>query len=536
MVLTTDGSHYGRVWDAIGGGRVELRRACYEVFGDWVAVEYSMGVECPQRFVPNEAQERIIKAVGSGARIVFSGCGNRTGKTIAGVNVLINETVGVQNEWFDSDWYSGAGRKQDKIFIIASDTDKVKDTGVLQVTLKKYLKYSGIDYTTLKDRAGYDSVYNFKNGCVWRIMTYNQDPEEYEGSQVWRYLLDEPPPEAIWRSVVSRMLSGARVLIVATPLSGCAHIYHDVVLREDGKNIIVCYGDIEDNCIQHGKRGYLEHSEIEFGISMMTDEERQARVHGKFLFLSGSVFKEFSDDAILEAPETDANLRATGGQIPPSWPRVMAFDPHDRICSFGLWVAVAPDDTYYVYDEFPRFEEVRDFYDQKTTPYNWTKTVEMLKKHEEQYGVASYRLIDPRGSTFTVDQEYNVFEFLTIKMDFRIRAARSTSGAFKTQLEAGHQLIKNRLTMKKLKVFSRCKHTIYMLQNYRYVDNSRRVGENKEANDDVETKYKHAPDCIRYICQDEPKYIEREHYLPEKKFDYQWLKKEIIDSPFAVMQ
>lgn len=521
--------------------RVELaklkKNIALELF-DVECIENALFTPSPIRFTPNGAQERMINNIATGARIVFIGFGNRTGKTECWVNCLINETVGVQNDWFDLPYYHKVGAIKNKLFIIASESEYVKNSGVLQRTIHKYLDKSGIDFTIRKEKMEYDAVYEFRNGSVWKIMSYEQDPKQYEGAQVFRYQFDEPPPELIWRASMSRMMSGARISITATPLSGCAHIYRDVVLQQDGKDIIVMYGDIEENCRQHGVRGYLEHNDIEFAVKRMSEDERQARMHGKFLFLSGNVFKEWNNDIhIIENANTEPHFRNENSLLPKNFPKVAVLDPHDRIDAYIIWVAISPDDTYYVYDEFPNYAEHPDFYDDKTGRYNWTKTAEKIKEHEKEFGAVSYRLVDPRGAHFTVDQEYNVFDFFNKKMGIRIRSQNAKGITIDTNIESGHQLIRDRLQGKKIKVFSRCKHFIYMMQNYRYKENKGKSGEGKSPNEDVEDRYKHAPDCLRYIVQDDPHYVNVEVEEVKEIYDYENIFNTInSQNPFGIMK
>ena len=489
------------------------------------------------RFSPNGAQGRVVSGISLDPRVMFVGFGNRVGKTAVASNILINETLGPQNEWFDTAYFERVGKIKDKLFIIASESEYVKQSGAIQIELHKWLRTYSHRFKTRRDtNKGYDNIYEFDNGCVWKVMSYEQDPKNFEGVTVFRYWADEPPPEGIWRSMWSRLFSGARILITATPLSGCAHIYRDVVLREDGRDIIVLYGDIEENCIEHGVRGMLNHRDIEFAIENMPDEERQSRAHGKFLFLSGNVFKEWDRDwHIIENPASESNLRITGGKIPATWPRVMLLDPHERICSYAIWVSVSPDDTYYVYDEFPDWDEYKEFYEHNSSPYNWTMTVDRIRKHEKEFGVSTYRLMDPRGAKFTVDQEYNVFEFFTVKMGLNFRSQIAAGRTRNENVESGHQLVRDRLANQKLKVFGRCKHFIYMMENYRYQDYSRKIGEGKTPKEEVQTKYKHAPDLVRYLCQDEPRYVPNE-LMKTKKHDYSMSfnrRKQV--NPFSVM-
>ena len=73
----------------------------------------------------------------------------------------------------------------------------------------------------------------------------------------------------------------------------------------------------------------------------MSEEERDARLHGKFKHLSGLVYKEFEPDVhVCEPPRVQKH-----------WSRYFAIDPHPRTPTACLWVAVDENEQMYIYDE-----------------------------------------------------------------------------------------------------------------------------------------------------------------------------------------
>lgn len=501
-----------------------------------------------RRFVPNGAQERIIRGVSSDVPVLFIGCGNRVGKTSAAVNVLGSESFGPQSSWFDNAHFRRVSQIPDRMYVIASEPEFINDGGALRIEIEKWLTTHRRRYKEYKGTKPWISLYEFDNGIRWKVMSYGQAAKEFEGATVYKYWLDEPPPEAIWRACWSRRLSGAEFMITATPLSGCSHIYDDVVIEcteeiepnyfvSPDRRCAVIYGDIEENCRIHGVRGRLYHEDIEDAIAKMPVEERQARAHGKFMFLSGNVYKNFKDDSIVENPSTYGPLRHTNGVIPVTFPRILVMDPHDKIPPYMFWAAILPDDSYLIYDEWPMWDDVQDFCKLKQNPYDmgWDTAAAAIKSHEKIWGEASQRHMDKRGEKFTVDQEFNVLQFFNRKMNIKFREHIS-DGRGDDNIEAGHALVRQRLGAGRLMVLRRCRQLINMMQRYRYGDWKGKTGEGKAPKEEVEERYKHGPDCLRYLCQLAPKY-HAQYPVRIPQFDYSSRSsRSYKNNPFSVMK
>jgi hypothetical protein len=108
------------------------------------------------------------------------------------------------------------------------------------------------------------------------------------------------------------------------------------------KTIAHIEADVEAACKTHGVRGHLEHSDIENMLSLYSEDEKQARIHGKFQHLIGLRFKQFNRSIHVIRPFTvDLN----------SFSVYHALDPHPRTEDAGLWLAVDRKGTKFVIDE-----------------------------------------------------------------------------------------------------------------------------------------------------------------------------------------
>ena len=108
------------------------------------------------------------------------------------------------------------------------------------------------------------------------------------------------------------------------------------------RKIAVIEADIESACIEHGTRGHLKHEDIERMIGEIAEEERQARVHGKFAHLVGLVFKKWSKKIHVIPP---FELKYA------DYVTYHALDTHLNTPYAGLWLAVDGYGRKYVVDE-----------------------------------------------------------------------------------------------------------------------------------------------------------------------------------------
>jgi hypothetical protein len=83
--------------------------------------------------------------------------------------------------------------------------------------------------------------------------------------------------------------------------------------------------------------------EITIFESMLTEDEKEARLHGNFRHLVGRIYKEFDPSVhLVEGKKINRHS---------SWPIFFVCDPHDRKPHFGIWATVDPMGTIYVIDE-----------------------------------------------------------------------------------------------------------------------------------------------------------------------------------------
>lgn len=108
------------------------------------------------------------------------------------------------------------------------------------------------------------------------------------------------------------------------------------------KTIAHIEAGVEAACKEHGIRGHLNHADIENMMANYSEDEKQARIYGKFQHLVGLRFKRFSRaiHVIKPFPITQRDFCV-----------YHALDPHPRTNDAGLWLAVNREGQKFVCDE-----------------------------------------------------------------------------------------------------------------------------------------------------------------------------------------
>jgi phage terminase large subunit-like protein len=346
-------------------------------------------------------------------------------------------------------------------------------------------------YRTAKGLRPFESQWKLQTGSVGDIMTYDQDPEEFEAVKLDVAWFDEPPPYRIFVATLARMKPGAMIFLTMTPLSGAGWLFDRVNNPWGAKSWGLVYADIESACVQHGVRGYLQHEDIQEKVNEYDPDEREARVHGKPMYLSGRIYKSWDRSQHVVEPF----------DLPGDWTRYFAVDPHDRKPFAACWLAVAPDGKMYVYDEHPH------------EPYHLMKSCTWRVKdyagwYQQQEGgqTIALRIIDARyGKRSSVQTGQSIRDQLDACGIVCCDSYLDEGGA----IDAGHQAVKELLApgadgTPTLRVFSTCRNVIYAFEHYVW-------GEARDPERGLKEKpldtNKDFMDALRYLAMEQPRYV-----------------------------
>ncbi len=138
------------------------------------------------------------------------------------------------------------------------------------------------------------------NGTTVQIMSHDQDPEDFSGGSFHLIIHDEGPPHAIYRENKMRTLdTRGQLLMAMTPPDeegaawAAAWVYDE--LYEKGQPGPGRDPEIESFTLFTESNRTLSQDEVSTVSKGLTDAEREVRLHGKFLHLTGRIYPLYSD-------------------------------------------------------------------------------------------------------------------------------------------------------------------------------------------------------------------------------------------------
>lgn len=521
----------------------------------------------PLKFlIPNLPQADLIHAISqmftTGKRRFVLTCANRVGKSTIIMAILAAIVTGLKQTAFSilPHWPFNK-----KIWIVANK-DNVKENllDIFDALIE------GSEYTVTKDGKAHNSHYIFPGtGFHVYVKTYGQQDDTFESTTVGGLVFDEPPKISIWNACKSRLMQGGMLLMGATPLFGAGYLYDEVVAKAmDKKSIFwhkeaAIYENIQDDGFwyinrqkrlvflrpfeenkldipdilkkKHGKlpgiwtrqellkygydektievlhlerKGKLPLSEIRVAIEEFDDESYEARVFGKFKFLSGAVYKRWPEhrkDIYIQIPPRNWQTR---------YIHRMTIDPHDRKPPVAIWTRIDQWKTRSVLREWP--SEADECYGHRmfhhipsAEPYNVADFVAFWIKIERELGIVNTEenrikcLMDPnfgnKPNSVTGKLIYEEYQD-----EFRRQGSpRMINTTVLDDLTSGHEAVRSVMKPtpngdRKLFIDLNCTNMDYGLRNYMYLDWSGKAADTKAVNESVQTKNKDYPDVLRY--------------------------------------
>jgi phage terminase large subunit-like protein len=450
-------------------------------------------------YEPSGKTEEFIKKIGNLENFIsLYSAANGVGKSCAGANILANMFWPSDNPYFQLPLFQNFPyKKQGRI---------VTDGALVGKNIVPELEmwFPKGRYTRTKAGRPFYSQWETDTGWSFDIMTYDQEPRQFEGVTLGWAWLDEPPPDVILKAMISRMRRGGIIFITATPLAGSAHLYDQfatgktevVLVSPDGTTHKVerktgfVEADIWSASKSKGIRGHLEDEDINRMIAEYDEDERQARIYGKFQHLVGMVFKAWSKEIHVIKP---FNVTEQDYVV---WNML---DPHPRNPDAVLWVAADKYGRWFVVDElYINPEDVDDL-------------AARIKKKDSQYRVVNH-IADPSAWVSNQHDDVNEKDLATKLKDRGIHYKKATKS--RTMAD---QSIKDALSYTKaadkfikpprLYVFETCERTIWEIEHYRWDEHSGKSADNKNRKEKPVDKDDHMVECLGRFCIQEPQFF-----------------------------
>ena len=443
-------------------------------------------MEAAKDYIPNGKSEEFITMVGSDKFFVnmFIGA-NGTSKTSTGANIIANIVFGPQNAWFQlslfKNWpYIKKGR-------IISDPTTIKEKIIPE--LIKWLPRNSFKnfpeklYETAKEGKYYASKFIFNNSWVIDIMSNEQDLKSFESVDLGFVWIDEPMPKDKFLATLARGRLGMIVFWTYTPLfqAGWIKEWMDEHITDGLADYVEA--EMEDNCKEptHGIRGFFEHKAIQRMSDSFPEDEKEARVFGKFGHLLGRVHKKFSRKIhVIKAFQLNEK----------DWTTYKALDPHPRVQDHVLYLSVDSKGTKIVSAELLSEGLVKRLYSR------------MIELETKMHFRIEDRIIDP--SAFVDDQhrkEKSVGSQLFDCGETWIKGSKNLMAGIKRVEDAfdyemaGGKFIKS----PELMIMDNCPVTIKQLEEYVWAEYKGISADDKEKSGRPKDKNDHMPENLHRL-------------------------------------
>ena len=446
-------------------------------------------------YSPNPKQE-LFHNSDSSVRSIFGA--NRSGKTTAGAVEFLWHMTGAYPDWYPKDLRMPTDRPL-KGRIFAKDFQKGVGEVILPTIAEWFDDTVGGPFVEkkLRNPIGIPVKWIFKNGNQFDILTYEMSTEQCEGWKGDIAWFDEPPPRdkfiATKRGLVD---TSGRCWLTLTPLTQ-PWIYDELYTKAQSDKTYFCVTmDIRDNLkrVINGRQfGYLTESAIKDFEKTLSPEEKEARLHGKFLHLSGLILKEF---------DPEVHLLDTV-RVKPHWTRIMAIDPHPRLPTACVWMAIDEKDRLYVYDELSFSGSLAD--------------LASAIRAQEGDMPAQRRFIDPASDH--EDKLAGGFNVRKELMKHHIYCERANNDVelglsrVREALSPSIQQLSGKLEPR-LHISRSCENLIYEIQHYVWAEYTM-APESHDPKQKPMKKNDHFIDGVRYIMNSNPMY----HNLTEEDGD-----------------
>lgn len=296
----------------------------------------------------------------------YARTGNRFGKSEMGAaedcSWAIGERLFFPKE--DEARYLGLPQRPTKGCIVVADWDKATEIFTSQESgsargklfrmlpkdsiVRTHRNHSGaIDKVTVQSRNGGESSIWFET-----VKSFKQNPMGIESSN-WDWIhVDEPCPEQMWKALARGLIdSGGSAWFTCTPIAEMwINRYFLPSVRDelkddyyiDGSKKWVMFGSSFDN-------PYNDAEDIEDFADLLTEDEKECRLHGIPTALSGLVYKEFRpDDHVYHKPPHGWKAF---DEPPKDYTIRFAIDPHPKEPHAVLFAATAPTGETFIFHE-----------------------------------------------------------------------------------------------------------------------------------------------------------------------------------------
>lgn len=313
------------------------------------------------------------------------------------------------------------------------------------------------------------------NDSFIEFMSYEQELEKFAGTSRHFVWFDEEPPQNIYVECLLRLFDvGGSVWITMTPVEGMTWTFDDIYEKQEiDPNVAVFEVDLIEN-------PHVNEGEIAILLAGLSDDERQARIHGQYVQIGGRIFPMFKRE-----------LHVIDDFIPPEeWLHIAAMDHGFNNPTAWLWSAVSPDGDVFIYDEH--------YESGKVVRHHAQVVHERNAKHERlpayYIGDPAIKQVNPITGT-SVQLEYVDHGVPILPANNEVRAGIN---------RVAHYLIGTE-GRPKLYIAKTCENLIRETARYRWsVWASKKMIRDRNKKEEPHKRDDHAVDALRYLIASRP--------------------------------
>lgn len=317
----------------------------------------------------------------------------------------------------------------------------------------------------------------FENGSTVEFMSYEQDVDKFAGTSRHGIWFDEEPPYEIFTECMLRLIdTDGNWWMTMTPVEGMTWTY-DSIYSKNGidPNIFVLEVDMDDN-------PHLTKEAKDKVLSGLTDDEKTARQHGRYISRGGVIYPEFDPNVHVIDPIGP----------PPGWMKFNMMDHGTTNPTAWLWGCVDSQGRILIYDEYYEGGHIIKHY--------------ALKVHEKNlvYGYPEYNVGDPSI------RNTDAITGTSIQLEYADNGLYIIPG--NNEVLAGIDRVKKKLlgvgagkNDRQLYITRNCVNLIWELRRYKWAVWARRQAEReKNKKEEPQKKDDHACDALRYGVASRP--------------------------------
>lgn len=354
----------------------------------------------------------------------------------------------------------------------------------------------------------YTRTLTLANKSFVEFKSYDQDLDKFAGTSRHFIHYDEEPPEVIYTENQARLIdTGGSWWMTMTPVEGMTWVFDTVYepgkLGKDGISVIEV--DMTEN-------PYLNQGEVQNFISSLSNDEKEARVHGKFIQIGGLIYKHFDPTPggmhVLKNPL----------EVPRDVTIVASLDHGYNNPTAWLWHVIYPSGNIVTFHEHYRSGMVIEEHAKVVREYN----AKFLRRAPDYYvGDPSIRNTDPITGT-SVHQEYAKYGIPIILGNNDVPAGIQRVAAY-MRPDKNHR--------SRWHITANCNNTIREVSRYKWKTySSKKLNSQYNAFEQPHKKDDHACDSLRYFIMSRPD-------LANEAAEKLWASKgpdNVLDAPLAI--